>query len=77
MAALPAVWIQMLAGLALLGTLGGSLFQSLNVAGERDAAMVTFLVTASGITLAGVGSAFWGLVIGGASFVLLSRTARP
>lgn len=76
MAALPVVWIQMLAGLALLGTLSGSLFQALTSAHERDAAMVTFLVTASGITLAGVGSAFWGLVIGGASFALLSRQAR-
>ena len=73
MAALPGVWIQMLAGLALLGTLGGSLFQSLNNEHERDAALVTFLVTASGITLAGIGSAFWGLVIGGISFALLSR----
>lgn len=76
MAALPAAWIQMLAGLALLGTLGGSLFQALHTDGERDAAMVTFLVTASGITLAGVGSAFWGLIIGGISFALLSRKAR-
>ncbi|MFH7825877.1 benzoate/H(+) symporter BenE family transporter [Kluyvera chengduensis] len=76
MSALPTVWVQMLAGLALLGTLGGSLFQALNNDRERDAAMVTFLVTASGITLAGVGSAFWGLVIGGVSFALLSRKPR-
>lgn len=76
MAALPAVWIQMLAGLALLGTLGGSLFEALKRDHERDAAMITFLVTASGVTLAGVGSAFWGLVIGGASFALLARQRR-
>lgn len=76
MSALPTVWVQMLAGLALLGTLGGSLFQALSNDRERDAAMVTFLVTASGITLAGVGSAFWGLVIGGVSFALLSRKPR-
>jgi benzoate membrane transport protein len=60
MSALPTAWIQMLAGLALLGTLGGSLFQALNQENERDAAVVTFLVTASGVTLAGIGSAFWG-----------------
>jgi benzoate membrane transport protein len=60
MSALPTAWIQMLAGLALLGTLGGSLFQALNQENERDAAGVTFLVTASGVTLAGIGSAFWG-----------------
>jgi benzoate membrane transport protein len=60
MSALPTAWIQMLAGLALLGTIGGSLFQALNQESERDAAVVTFLVTASGVTLAGIGSAFWG-----------------
>lgn len=72
MAALPLAWIQMLAGLALLGTLSGSLVQAMTHAAERDAAMVTFLVTASGLTLWGIGSAFWGLVIGGVCFALLS-----
>ena len=76
MAALPAAWIQMLAGLALLGTIGGSLFQALNHERERDAAVVTFLVTASGVELAGIGSAFWGLVLGGVSYVLLSALRR-
>jgi benzoate membrane transport protein len=64
LAALPLSWIQTLAGLALLGTIGGSLFQALSQEKERDAAIVTFLVTASGVTLLGVGSAFWGLVAG-------------
>ncbi|MFI2893670.1 benzoate/H(+) symporter BenE family transporter [Klebsiella sp. 141196] len=72
MAALPPVWIQMLAGLALLGTISGSLYQALGHESERDAAVVTFLVTASGVTLAGVGSAFWGLVLGGISYALLT-----
>ncbi|HFK7980088.1 TPA: benzoate/H(+) symporter BenE family transporter [Klebsiella oxytoca] len=76
MSALPAAWIQMLAGLALLGTIGGSLFQALNHERERDAAVVTFLVTASGVELAGIGSAFWGLVLGGVSYVLLSALRR-
>ena len=76
MAALPMAWIQMLAGLALLGTISGSLFQALNQESERDAAVVTFLVTASGVTLGGVGSAFWGLVLGGVSYVLLSTLRR-
>ncbi|HHG8774402.1 TPA: benzoate/H(+) symporter BenE family transporter, partial [Raoultella planticola] len=76
MSALPTAWIQMLAGLALLGTLGGSLFQALNHENERDAAGVTFLVTASGVTLLGIGSAFWGLVLGGVSFALLSALRR-
>jgi len=76
MSALPMAWIQMLAGLALLGTISGSLFQALNQESERDAAVVTFLVTASGVTLGGVGSAFWGLVLGGVSYVLLSTLRR-
>jgi benzoate membrane transport protein len=65
MAALPLSWIQTLAGLALLGTISGSLFQALNHEAERDAAIVTFLMTASGVTILGIGSAFWGLVLGG------------
>lgn len=76
MSALPMAWIQMLAGLALLGTISGSLFQALNQESERDAAVVTFLVTASDVTLGGVGSAFWGLVLGGVSYVLLSTLRR-
>lgn len=76
MAALPPVWIQMLAGLALLGTISGSLYQALGHESERDAAVVTFLVTASGVSLAGVGSAFWGLVLGGISYTLLTTLRR-
>ncbi len=76
LAALPLSWIQTLAGLALLGTIGGSLFQALAHEKERDAAVVTFLVTASGVTLLSVGSAFWGLVAGGICYAALSRTRR-
>ncbi|WP_299999909.1 benzoate/H(+) symporter BenE family transporter [uncultured Cedecea sp.] len=71
--ALPLAFIQTLAGLALLSTLSGSLFQALNHAQERDAAIITFLVTASGISLLGIGAAFWGLVAGGISYCLFSR----
>lgn len=76
MSALPLSWLQTLAGLALLGTISGSLAQAMNNVGERDAAVVTFLVTASGVTLLGVGSAFWGLVIGGVCYSVLSRLGR-
>lgn len=71
MAALPTSGIQMLAGLALLSTISGSLYQALNHESERDAAVVTFLVTASGLTLWGVGSAFWGLIAGGICYTVL------
>lgn len=76
MASLPLSWIQTLAGLALLGTIGGSLSQALHHETERDAAVVTFLVTASGVTLAGVGSAFWGLIAGGVCYTMFSRFRR-
>ncbi|MFU1817363.1 benzoate/H(+) symporter BenE family transporter [Citrobacter portucalensis] len=76
MAALPVSWIQMLAGLALLGTISGSLFQALHNEAERDAAIVTFLVTASGLTVFSVGSAFWGLVVGGICYSVLTLFRR-
>ncbi|WP_032974513.1 benzoate/H(+) symporter BenE family transporter, partial [Cronobacter malonaticus] len=75
MTALPLPWLQTLAGLALLGTIGGSLHQALANERARDAALITFLVTASGVTLLGVGSAFWGLMAGGISYALLARRA--
>ncbi|ALZ55715.1 putative benzoate transporter [Shigella sonnei] len=77
MAALPVSWIQMLAGLALLSTIGGSLYQALHNERERerDAAVVAFLVTASGLTLVGIGSAFWGLIAGGVCYVVLNLIA--
>ncbi|XJB71669.1 benzoate/H(+) symporter BenE family transporter [Escherichia coli] len=76
MAALPVSWIQMLAGLALLSTIGGSLYQALHNERERDAAVVAFLVTASGLTLFGIGSAFWGLIAGGVCYVVLNLIAN-
>jgi benzoate membrane transport protein len=63
-AAFPRELVLAIAGLALLGTIGGGLATALAGEREREAALVTFLVTASGVTLAGVGSAFWGLVAG-------------
>ena len=50
--------------IALFGTLGNSLVAALREEDEREAALVTFLVTASGLSLLGVGAAFWGLVAG-------------
>ncbi len=75
MAALPVSWIQMQAGLALLSTISGSLYQALHNERERDAAVVAFLVTASGLTLVGIGSAFWGLIAGGVCYVVLNLIA--
>ena len=63
-AALPRELVAAIAGIALLGTIANSLGAAVSDASERDAAVVTFLTTASGLTLAGVGSAFWGLLFG-------------
>lgn len=74
--ALPPVLIQALAGLALLATLGGSLQRALDQPAERDSALITFLITASGVSLLGIGPAFWGLVGGVLAHLLLVRKAR-
>ncbi len=63
-AAFPKELILAIAGIALLGTIGNSLVAALREEADREPALVTFLVTASGLTLAGIGSAFWGLVAG-------------
>ncbi len=53
-----------IAGLAPLGTIGNGLAAALRDERQRDAALVTFVVTASGVTLLSIGSAFWGLAAG-------------
>ena len=63
-AAAPAGVVETVAGLALLGTLAASLFGALEHASDREATVLTFLVAASGLTFAGIGSAFWALVVG-------------
>jgi benzoate membrane transport protein len=60
------------AGLALLGTLSASLAGALSAAEGREAAAITFVVAASGLSFLGIGAAFWALVAG-----LLVRTTRP
>jgi len=62
--ALPKELVAAIAGIALLGTIGSSLTGALHDERERDAALITFLVTASGLTLGSIGSAFWGLLFG-------------
>lgn len=62
--ALPKELVAAIAGIALFGTIGNSLAGALLDDKERDAALVTFLVTASGLALGGIGSAFWGLLFG-------------
>ncbi|MBD9483984.1 benzoate/H(+) symporter BenE family transporter [Pseudomonas sp. PDM14] len=75
-AALPAALVLSIAALALLGSIGNGLAQAMNEPGERDAALITFMVTASGMTLVGIGSAFWGLIAGGLTLLILNARKR-
>ena len=61
---LPQALVISIAGLALLGTISSSLSTALVQESERIPAMITLITTASGVALWGIGSAFWGLVIG-------------
>ena len=62
--ALPGELVVAIAGLALLGTIGKGLVTALAQEKEREPALITFLVTASGVSLFGIGSAFWGILAG-------------
>ncbi len=64
LAAFPRELVAAVAGLALLGTIAGGLATALRDEHHRDAAALTFLVTLSGVSVAGIGSAFWGVVAG-------------
>jgi benzoate membrane transport protein len=61
---LPAAVVTTIAGLALLNPLVGALQNAVREPKELDAAMIAFLVTASGVSAFGIGSAFWGLAAG-------------
>jgi benzoate membrane transport protein len=74
-AAFPKALVLAVAGLALLGTIGNALSLAVKADDTREAALVTFLATASGISLFGIGSAFWGLVLGGLTLVALKKPA--
>jgi benzoate membrane transport protein len=70
--AFPASFITTLAGLALLGTIGGSMASAMADARTREASLITFLAAAANITLLGIGGAFWGLVIGLIAYAVLN-----
>lgn len=70
--AFPATFITTLAGLALLGTIGGSLAGAMAEPASREAALITFLASAANINMLGVGGAFWGLVIGLVAYMVLN-----
>ena len=73
LSAFPRELVAAVAGLALLGTIAGGLAAALKDEQHRDAAILTFLVTLSGLTLLGIGSAFWGVVAGSAALLVARR----
>jgi benzoate membrane transport protein len=72
-AAFPTELIAAIAGLALIGTIANSLHAALDDECGRESALVTFLCTASGLSISGIGSAFWGLLFGLAVHALARR----
>ncbi len=72
----PPFLIEAVAGLALIGAFGNAISNAVQDENARLAGLVTFLVTASGLSLMGIGSAFWGLVLGLAVHTLLGAGVR-
>ncbi len=72
-AALPKALVLAVAALALLGSIGSGLAGAVAEARERDAAVLTFLVTLSGLTIAGIGAPFWAVLVGALALALRQR----
>ena len=70
---LPKEFVAVLAGLALLGAITTNVLAVVQEEEHREASMITFLATASGMTFSGLGSAFWGIVIGGFAYLVLNQ----
>lgn len=75
-AILPKALIALLAGLALLGGLSANMGVAMQDARQRESALITFLVTASGMTLFGLSSVFWGIVLGMTSYFILQTKSK-
>ena len=74
--AMPAAVLAAVTGLALIAPLTGALQSMTAEAPSREAAVLTFAATASGLALFGIGSAFWGLVVGFAALASRGATGR-
>lgn len=66
----PPILIEAVAGLALVGALSNSALNAFQPPESREAAAITFLVTASGVSFGGISGAFWGLIAGGLMMAL-------
>ena len=75
-AAFPKELVLSIAALALFGSISNGLTIAMAESKEREAALITFMVTASGMTLFSIGSAFWGIVAGVLTLIILNWKAR-
>lgn len=75
--ALPHAFVAVLAGLALIGAILSNVMEAMAHEDHREASVITFLATASGMTLWGLGSAFWGIVLGGLAWAVLHHRREP
>lgn len=75
--AFPKELVAAIAGLALLGTISSALTSALKDETNREAALITFLVTLSGVVIAGVGAAFWGVVAGALALLVQHYRRAP
>ncbi|WHO74744.1 benzoate/H(+) symporter BenE family transporter [Rhizobium sp. BT03] len=66
----PPILIEAVAGLALVGAFSSSAMSAFQGPESREAAAITFLVTASGVSFGGISGAFWGLIAGGLMLAL-------
>ncbi|WP_169566716.1 benzoate/H(+) symporter BenE family transporter [Sneathiella limimaris] len=72
----PIELIMTIAGLALLGTISNAMSNALSEENDREAAFLTFVITASGVTLFSIGAPFWGLVVGLMINILNKKTIK-
>jgi benzoate membrane transport protein len=72
----PAIFITALAGIALFGTISHNIAIAFEAVSDREAALMTFLFSASGVQFFGIGSAFWGLLFGFAVMLIFKFKAK-
>lgn len=74
--AMPKTFIAVLAGLALIGAISANLMAAVEELEHREAAVITFLATASGMSFLGLGAAFWGILLGSIAYLVLNKPMR-
>ncbi|MNR00360.1 Inner membrane protein YdcO [compost metagenome] len=72
---MPKAFVAVLAGLALIGAITSNVMGAVHEAEHREASMITFLATASGMSFFGLGSAFWGVVLGALAYLVLHKAS--